>query len=129
MHQSRPSPPPGETVLLVEDEDAVRNACHRILERAGFEVVVASDGSQALEQLDDRPIDLLLTDVIMPGGISARDLAERLQADRSELPVLFMSGYTADVIATRGILAPGISVVEKPFTTADLLGKVRALLP
>ena len=119
----------GETVLLVEDEDAVRNACRRILERAGFEVVVASDGSQALEQLDDRPIDLLLTDVIMPGGITGRDLAERLQADRPGLPVLFMSGYTADVIATRGILAPGISVVEKPFTTADLLGKVRALLP
>jgi signal transduction histidine kinase len=136
--QAETSPPPaqdaparstGETVLLVEDEDAVRNACRRILERAGFRVVAARDGSQALAELAEEPIDLLLTDVIMPGGMSGRDLAERLQADRPGLPVLFMSGYTADVIATRGILEPGITVVEKPFTTADLLGKVRALLP
>jgi signal transduction histidine kinase len=118
----------GETVLVVEDEDAVRKACRRILERAGFQVVVARDGSQALAELADRPIDLLLTDVIMPGGMSGRDLAERLQASRPGLPVLFMSGYTADVIATRGILEPGITVVEKPFTTSDLLGKVRELL-
>ncbi len=118
----------GETVLLVEDEDAVRKACRRILERAGFQVVVARDGSQALAELADTPIDLLLTDVIMPGGMSGRDLAERLQAARPGLPVLFMSGYTADVIATRGILEPGITVVEKPFTTSDLLGKVRELL-
>ncbi len=121
--------PRGRPVLLVEDEEAVRNACRRILERAGFQVVAARDGTEALAELDDRPIDLLLTDVIMPGGISGRDLAERLQANRPGLPVLFMSGYTADVIATRGILEPGITVVEKPFTTADLLGKVRALLP
>jgi two-component system cell cycle sensor histidine kinase/response regulator CckA len=65
----------------------------------------------------------------MPGGMTGRDLAERLQEARPGLPVLFMSGYTADVVATRGILEPGITVVEKPFTTSDLLGKVRALLP
>jgi CheY-like chemotaxis protein len=124
-----PSRATGETVLLVEDEDAVRKACRRILERAGFQVVVASDGSQALAELADKPIDLLLTDVIMPGGMSGRDLADRLQAARPGLPVLYMSGYTADVIATRGILDPGITVVEKPFTTSDLLGKVRELLP
>ena len=119
----------GETVLLVEDEDAVRVACRRILERAGFNVVEASDGSDALAQLAGSAIDLLLTDVIMPGGVSGRDLAERLQAERPGLPVLFMSGYTADVIAKRGILEPGISVVEKPFSSSDLLGKVRELLP
>jgi len=126
---ARPKRATGETVLLVEDEEAVRRACKRILERAGFRVVEASDGSQALAELADTPIDLLLTDVIMPGGMTGRDLAERLQAARPGLPVLFMSGYTADVIATRGILEPGITVVEKPFTTSDLLGKVRALLP
>jgi signal transduction histidine kinase/CheY-like chemotaxis protein len=118
----------GETVLLVEDEDAVRLACRRILERAGFQVVEASDGPQALVALADRPIDLLLTDVIMPGGVTGRDLAERLQAARPGLPVLYMSGYTADVIATRGILEPGVNVVEKPFSSSDLLGKVRELL-
>jgi signal transduction histidine kinase/CheY-like chemotaxis protein len=121
--------PTGETILLVEDEDPVRRACRRILEAAGFEVIEASDGSQALAELADRHIDLLLTDVIMPGGTSGRDLAEHLQASRPGLPVLFMSGYTSDVIARRGILEPGITVVEKPFTTSDLLRKVRELLP
>ncbi len=119
----------GETVLLVEDEDAVRNACRRILERAGFNVLEASSGSQALKDLTDEPIDLLLTDVIMPGGLSGRDLAERLQQGRPDLRVLYMSGYNADAIATRGVLDPGVSVVEKPFTSSDLLGKVRELLP
>jgi CheY-like chemotaxis protein/anti-sigma regulatory factor (Ser/Thr protein kinase) len=119
----------GETVLLVEDEDAVRKACRRILERAGFRVIEASDGSTALAELSDEPFDLLVTDVIMPGGVSGRDLANRLQDARPGLPVLFMSGYSADEIATRGILEEGISVVEKPFTTSDLLGKVRELLP
>ena len=119
----------GETVLLVEDEEAVRNACRRILSRAGFQVVEARAGSEALAEFADTPIDLLLTDVIMPGGVSGRDLAERLQASRPGLPVLFMSGYTADVIATRGILEPGICVLEKPFSSSELLGKVRELLP
>jgi len=118
----------GETVLLVEDEEAVRLACRRILERAGFQVVEASDGPEAMVALADKPIDLLLTDVIMPGGVTGRDLAERLQAARPGLPVLYMSGYTADVIATRGILEPGVNVVEKPFSSSDLLLKVREVL-
>src|ERR1700691_4350284 len=108
----------GETVLLVEDEEAVRNACRRILSRAGFQVVEARAGSEALAEFADTPIDLLLTDVIMPGGLSGRDLAELLQSSRPGLPVLFMSGYTADVIATRGILEPGICVLEKPFSSS-----------
>jgi signal transduction histidine kinase len=120
--------PTGETVLLVEDEEAVRRACQRILEKAGYRVLVASSGSQALAELSDEPVDLLLTDVVMPGGLSGRDLAQRLQLDQPDLPVLFMSGYNADAIATRGILDPGITVVEKPFTSSDLLGKVRGLL-
>jgi CheY-like chemotaxis protein len=121
--------PTGETVLLVEDEEAVRRACQRILEKAGYRVLVANSGSQALAELSDTPVDLLLTDVVMPGGLSGRDLAQRLQQNQPDLPVLFMSGYNADAIATRGILDPGITVVEKPFTSFDLLGKVRELLP
>jgi signal transduction histidine kinase len=119
----------GETVLLVEDEDAVRNACRRILERAGYRVLEANSGPQALAEIANEPIDLLLTDVIMPGGLSGRDLADRLQQGQPDLPVLFMSGYSADAIATRGILDPGVTVVEKPFSSSDLLGKVRELLP
>ena len=121
--------PTGETVLLVEDEDAVRNACRRILERAGYRVLEANSGTQALAELASEPIDLLLTDVIMPGGLSGRDLANRLQQGQPDLPVLFMSGYSADAIATRGILDPGITVVEKPFSSSELLGKVKELLP
>jgi signal transduction histidine kinase/CheY-like chemotaxis protein len=118
----------GETVLLVEDEDAVRSACRRILERAGFNVLEASNGAQALAEVAEEPIDLLLTDVVMPGGLSGRELANSLQQNRPGLKVLFMSGYNADAIATRGILDPGIVVVEKPFTTSDLLSKVREVL-
>jgi signal transduction histidine kinase len=118
----------GETVLLVEDEDAVRAACRRILERAGFNVLEASNGPQALAELSERPIDLLLTDVVMPGGLSGRELADSLQKNRPGLKVLFMSGYNADAIATRGILEPGVAVVEKPFTTSDLLSKVHEVL-
>jgi signal transduction histidine kinase/CheY-like chemotaxis protein len=119
----------GGTVLVVEDEDGVRNACRRILERAGFRVLEASDGSQALAKVDGLQIDLLLTDVVMPGGMSGRELARQLEDLRPGVPVLFMSGYNADAIATRGVLEPGISVVEKPFTSVDLLSKVRELLP
>jgi signal transduction histidine kinase len=119
----------GGTILVVEDEAGVRNACRRILERAGFGVIEASDGAQALAKLDGLRIDLLLTDVVMPGGMSGRDLATQLEQLRPGVPVLFMSGYNADAIATRGVLEPGISVVEKPFTSVDLLSKVRELLP
>jgi signal transduction histidine kinase/CheY-like chemotaxis protein len=121
-------PRTGETVLLVEDEDAVRTACRRILERAGFNVLEASNGPQALAEVNGEAIDLLLTDVVMPGGLSGRELANNLKENRPGLRVLFMSGYNADAIATRGILDPGIVVVEKPFTSSDLLNKVREVL-
>jgi two-component system, cell cycle sensor histidine kinase and response regulator CckA len=126
-----PSEGPDEahgTILVVEDEAGVRNACRRILERAGFGVIEASDGAQALAKVDGLRIDLLLTDVVMPGGMSGRDLAGQIDRLRPGVPVLFMSGYNADAIATRGVLEPGISVVEKPFTSADLLDKVHELL-
>jgi len=117
-----------ENVRREIGEDAVRHACRRILERAGFHVLEASNGPQVLAELADDQVDLLLTDVVMPGGLSGRELAEHLQQDRPDLRVLFMSGYNADAIATRGVLDPGVTVVEKPFTSSDLLGKVRELL-
>jgi signal transduction histidine kinase len=117
------------TILVVEDESGVRKACTRILGRAGYGVIEASDGALALSKLDGQEIDLLLTDVVMPGGMSGRDLARQIEQLRPGVPVLFMSGYNADAIATRGVLEAGISVVEKPFTSSDLLTKVRELLP
>ena len=117
------------TVLLVEDEDAVRRASRRILERAGFQVLEASDAAQALVQIDGRKIDLLLTDIIMPGGMSGWELAQEFQERSPGVPVLFMSGYSADAIATRSEIEPGISVIEKPCSSADLLRKIREILP
>ncbi len=113
---------------MVEDESGVRKACTRILRRARYGVIEASDGALALSKLDGQQIDLLLTDVVMPGGMSGRDLARQIEQLRPGVPVLFMSGYNADAIATRGVLEAGISVVEKPFTSSDLLSKVRELL-
>ncbi len=120
--------PASGTILVVEDEAPVRNACKRILERAGFRVIEATDGVQALAKIDGLRIDLLLTDVVMPGGMSGRDLAQHIEQLQPSVPVLFMSGYTADVIATRGVLEPGVNVIEKPFSSADLLNMVSSLL-
>ncbi|MHB8450818.1 MAG: ATP-binding protein, partial [Mycobacteriales bacterium] len=116
------------TVLLVEDEDGVRAAARRILQGGGYRVLEAASAVDALERHGDAEFDLLLTDVIMPGGLTGRDLAERLRERRPDLPVLYTSGYSAEVIATQGILDPGVTLVEKPFTGEDLLAKVRGLL-
>jgi two-component system cell cycle sensor histidine kinase/response regulator CckA len=131
LRATEPAEAPGAasgTVLLVEDEDAVRSASRRILERAGFRVLEASDAAQALVQIDGHEIDLLLTDIVMPGGMSGLELAHQFQQMRPGLPVLFMSGYSADAIATRGVVEPGINIIAKPCTSADLLRKIRELL-
>ncbi|MGX6600575.1 PAS domain S-box protein [Micromonosporaceae bacterium Da 78-11] len=111
----------GATLLLVEDEDALREVTHRILDRAGYRVLVAGDGAQALQVLRAHPgrIDVLLTDVIMP-GLLGKALADAVRADRPEIAVVFMSGY-APVLAVHGTLPPDVQLVEKPFTAADLL--------
>ena len=119
----------GETVLVVEDDDMVRKLARRILERAGYRVLEAADGGEALlvaESSNDR-IDLLLTDVIMP-SINGRELARRLLASRPTMKVAFTSGYTDDVIARHGVLDPGVSLVEKPFSAHSLTRVVRDVL-
>ena len=130
-----PEPSPGdvvagsETVLLVEDEDIVRNLVVEILETAGYTVLGAADGVEALE-LAERypgPIDLLLTDVVMP-RMSGRDLAERLVALHGATKVLYTSGYTDGAIVDRGVLAPGTQFIQKPFSFAALTQKVRDVL-
>jgi CheY-like chemotaxis protein len=117
------------TVLLVEDDEHVRKAALRILEQAGYRVLIASNGGEALRHAENEPgvIDLMLTDVIMP-GISGRDLAERMQQLRPELRVLFMSGYTDDAIIHHGVLAEGVALLQKPFTRESLLDKVREVI-
>jgi PAS domain S-box-containing protein len=118
-----------ETILLVEDEDAVRALAKRILERQGYRVFEARHGADALrvaEQLDGR-IDLVLTDVVMP-HMNGRELAERLAAIRPGGAVLFMSGYTDDEIIRRGLLDPEMAFLQKPFTANALARAVRDML-
>jgi signal transduction histidine kinase/CheY-like chemotaxis protein len=116
----------GETVLVVEDEEAVRRAVRRVLERAGYAVLEAAEGPGAVEAYRDVPVDLLLTDVVMPGGISGPELAEAFRSSHPGVRVLFMSGYSSEAVRARA-LADGV-VVEKPFTEAVLLQKVREAL-
>lgn len=118
-----------ETILLVEDEDALRGLTLSSLQSGGYTVLEARDGKAATEvaQQHNGPIDLLLTDVIMP-GISGRELADHLLKLRPAMRLLFMSGYTHDLITHHGALDPGTALLEKPFGVESLLTKVREVL-
>jgi DNA-binding NtrC family response regulator len=120
------TPGHGETLLVVEDEAALRDVAGRILSRAGYRVLAADGGRQALElaALHEGAIDLLVSDVVMPGMLG-KELAERLVVARPETRVLYMSGYAQPVLASQGTLDPGVALLEKPFTAAGLLSAVR----
>ncbi len=123
------SPTGTETILLVEDEVGVRNLSASVLKTQGYVVLEAASGDTALEVARSQPgpIQLVVTDVVMP-GMSGRELWERLRILRPDARVLFMSGYTDDVIAQHGVLEPGIAFLQKPFTPFGLAGKVREVL-
>lgn len=114
-----------ETILLVEDEHPVRELAKRFLTTAGYRVLAASNGGEALLMCESHsgPIDLLVTDVVMP-MMSGRELWERLTIIRPGLRVVYMSGYSGTAIAHRGLLADGIRLVEKPFSGAELTRSV-----
>jgi signal transduction histidine kinase/CheY-like chemotaxis protein len=118
-----------ETILVVEDEDAVRNLAKRILERAGYTVLTAANGGEALVICGKQQgsVGLVLTDVVMP-GMNGKELADRLARLYPNLRVLYMSGYTDDAIVHRGVLAPGTHFIGKPFNAADLTRMVREVL-
>jgi len=119
--------PVGATILYAEDEPPLRRVVSRLLRRAGYRVIVAADGPEALRMAADEPtVDLLLTDVTMP-GMTGRELAERLQAERPEVPVVFMSGYTEDSVLREQIGARHVHFVAKPFdpeTLQERLGRI-----
>jgi two-component system, cell cycle sensor histidine kinase and response regulator CckA len=119
----------GETVLLVEDEAVVRESTARVLAKHGYDTIVAASPEEALELSNDpgRAIDVLLTDVVMP-EMSGIALAEKLASSRPDLRVIFMSGYSHDLVVRHGASAEGIVLIEKPFTTEVLLGKIRFVL-
>lgn len=119
----------GETVLIVEDEDGMREVTRRILTRRGYKVLTACDGAEALDIVADSAerIDLLLTDVVMPKMLG-REVADRVCALVPGIRVLYMSGYAQPVLGAKGTLEPGVTLVQKPFMEAVLLGKIREVL-
>jgi CheY-like chemotaxis protein len=118
-----------ETILLVEDEDALRKLGRTCLEDAGYKVIEATGAAEArkIAVSSAVKIDLLVTDVVMPGG-SGPELAALLKQLNPELKILFMSGYTGDLLARHGVLNPGVLLLEKPFTIDTLMSSVREAL-
>ena len=116
----------GETVLLVEDEPALLTMVGMMLEKLGYRVLAAGTRGEAIGLAEEHAneIQLLITDVIMP-EINGKDLAERLQSLYPGMKILYMSGYTADVIVHRGVLDEGVNFIQKPFSMKDLAVKVR----
>ena len=125
-----PAPAKGtETILLVEDEEAVRTMISRVLRGNGYRVLEACQGKEAIEvcQKHQGIIHLMVTDVIMP-QMSGRELAERMSSVRPEMKVLFMSGYPDNAIVHHGVLDAGTAFLQKPFTLTALENKIREVL-
>ena len=128
---AKPRPGGGtETVLLVEDEPPVRMLMRIVLERAGYQVLEATHGHEALKIWEKHPnrIQLLLTDIVMPEGMSGRELASRLQAGNPTLKVMFTSGYSADVAGRELSLLEGQNFIPKPTSPQKLLAAIRQAL-
>ena len=125
----RPAERGTETVLLVEDNEGVRGMTEAMLRRQGFSVLSEGSPSTALSRLDrhDGPVDLLLTDVVMP-EINGKQLYEAARVRRPGIRVLYMSGYTDEVIAHQGVIDPDVSFIQKPFSHKALVAKVRNVL-
>ncbi|THK41342.1 PAS domain S-box protein [Methylophaga sp. SB9B] len=118
-----------EHILVVEDDDLVRSYVISQLEFIGYQVISASNGQEAMEIIQsDAHIDLLFTDVVMPGGISGRDLSDKAQRIRPQLKVLFTSGYTENSIVHHGRLDPGVMLLSKPYSRDELSTKIRQAL-
>ena len=117
------------TILVVEDEPAVLTLLERVLSSAGYVVVTASSGAEALAVTVARSgdIDLLVSDAVMP-GMAGLELARQLRLERPELPILFVSGWAGEAFDREWAAAPAVDLMLKPFEVADLLERVRALL-
>ncbi|RZI98235.1 MAG: PAS domain S-box protein [Brevundimonas sp.] len=119
----------GETVLVIDDEETVRMLVSEVLSEAGYHVIEAPDGPSGLEILrSEARIDLLVTDVGLPGGLNGRQVADAARIDRPELKVLFITGYAENAAVGNGLLAAGMEVLTKPFAMAALGQKVREMI-
>jgi PAS domain S-box-containing protein len=128
--RARESTPIGtETILAVEDDDLVRAHTERVLRALGYNLLIASNGPEAMTILErGEHIDLLFTDVVMPGGMGGQQLADKACALRPALKVLFTSGYTDNALVHHGRLDPGVHLIRKPYRKKDLALKLRQLL-
>jgi two-component system, cell cycle sensor histidine kinase and response regulator CckA len=120
-------PAPKQTILVVEDEPTLRALVRKVLERVGFEVIEAPTGLAALELWNQKQpqVDLLLTDMIMPDGISGRQLAEKLKAENPKLKVVYTTGYSADLLGSDFNLVEGLNFLQKPYPPQKLVQTVR----
>jgi PAS domain S-box-containing protein len=121
--------PKGETILVVEDEDALLEVAKRIFARNGYHVITASSGPEAIEivRAYQGDIHLLVTDVVMPHMLG-KEVSEQIRAIKPNVEVLFMSGYARQVLTGQGMLDPNVALVEKPFTEAELMGTAAQVL-
>jgi PAS domain S-box-containing protein len=117
-----------ESILVVEDDDALRAYTTETLRELGYFVIEAASGAAALASLAKHPVDLLFTDVVMPGGVNGRQLADEAQRRWPGLKVLFTTGYTRNAIVHHGRLDPGIHLIGKPFSFQELAARIRARL-
>ena len=130
---TRPRLPPragtGETVLVVDDEPTVRMLVTDVLEDLGYAAIEAHDGAAGLHVLQsDARIDLLVTDVGLPGGMNGRQLADAARARRPDLKVLFITGYAENAVIGNGLLAPGMELLTKPFAMSTLGTRIRGMI-
>jgi CheY-like chemotaxis protein len=118
-----------ETILIAEDNQGVRTIAQTILERSGYTVLAAANAAEALNRAQRYPgtIDLLLTDVVMP-EMNGKDLLNRIREICPQIKVLFMSGYTDNVVSQYGILEKGVNYIQKPFSNNALAQKLRSVL-
>jgi CheY-like chemotaxis protein len=119
----------GETVLVVDDEGAIRLLITDVLQDAGYHVLEAADGPSGLKLLQSGArIDLLITDVGLPGGFNGRQVADAARVGRPKLKVLFITGYAENAVIGNGHLDPGMQVIAKPFAMSTLAARVRAII-
>ena len=121
--------PQGETILVVEDEEALREVARRIFARNGYHVITAASGPEAIEivRTYQGDVHLLVTDVVMPQMLG-KEVSEHVLAVKPDIEVLFMSGYARRVLTTQGMLDPGVALVEKPFSEAELMSAAAQVL-
>ena len=119
----------GETVLVVDDEPTVRMLVMEVLEELGYAAVEAADGAAGLKILQSNAqIDLLVTDVGLPGGMNGRQMADAARIGRPELKILFITGYAENAVIGNGLLDPGMHVMTKPFAMEALAGRIKTLI-